>query len=263
MAARALADLAGSPGDGASLERLANALVSLQPVADAPLSAAASLVHARQATGAPLSTNALRLVAEALSGDAGPEVVDDLRRGHGAASAAGAPLSTAFSGVALMTRALGARHGRRIEVAVEGADLDVPETRIDAWRQAAHLITNLAAELSRQPAISLTFKVKAFRSAIVLETVLPADMRLSAADSIADALIRALDGDGASFDASPADALEQIAASLGGSLSLELLEGGRQRLSLVARRDILELTAPKLRSPARRPVRRAAPRRAA
>ena len=195
-AAAALASMAmaGDRPDSGGLSGLASSLKAL--AAEGLVAAsAAELVEARIASGSELSTNMLRLVAESLSSTTpDPLVVADTRRAVRNTPSTLAPLSTAFSGLSLITRALSARHGRDIDLTVAAEDVQVPEAQMDDWRQAAMLMACFALDASRKDVFQLAFKATAHSGAVSLSLGLPTDLRPSASTPVTELLADCLDG---------------------------------------------------------------------
>ena len=202
---------------------------------------AADLVRARIATSASLSGNMLRLVAESLAAPEHPEpILADIRKATRATPRSLAPLSMAFSGLSLITRALSARHGRDIGLTIAADVVEAPEDQMDDWRHAAMLMANFALDSSRLEDIHLHFEAHAYGAAVSLSVNLPNDVRIARVPNLADRLITGLTAP----DAQPAQPdtilpalaeLDLVASRLDGSLSIEPTGAGR-RLILLARR---------------------------
>ncbi len=277
-AAGALAAVALSAerSEHVTLSRLASTLKNLsgqtvpgQNISDASLAltSAVDLVEARVASQTELSTNMLRLVAESLSSAyPHPQMVADTRRAVHNTPWALAPLSSAFSGLTLITRALSARHGRDIDLTLEAEGVHAPEAQMDDWRQAAMLMARFALDTSRQEAFRLAFNATSHGGAVSLSLDLPSDLHPATSGPLADLLIAGLDGFPAN---SPSESealtafapLESIAARLGGSMALETTDKG-YRLILIARRVQGVATDPVVRREASRQARRLSAARA-
>ena len=204
-AARAVAKLAltsaqGRPDRLEALDAALNAVLKAPGGSTDAVAAAVELVALRRGQGEGLSTNMLRLIAESLRvADVDPSVATELRRAAAVPSGRPVPLSTAMSGISLLTRALSARQGRPLELLVSVGDAAVPESQLELWRQAAIALVKEGA---------------------------------------AEALIAALDGEASSVSGTSEDfgELDVLAAALGGSIALRASQDGQVRLCLLARR---------------------------
>ena len=266
-AAGALATLGLAPGPVA-VEPLAQALDQLVTAGDtrATTTAAAGLTAARHGADAPLTTHTLRLVAEALADPDpafAPAVEADLHRAALRTPRERAPLANAFSGLALLTRALAARTGRDFTLTVDAGEVSACADQLDHWRGAAMLMAEFILERTPDPTVAVALVARDAGGAISLSADLPASVRVQPAFSLADALMRALEDettDSMVIDtAGEFTALEAAARALGGSIAVETLADGRsQRLVLLAGRPAYPPFRPRLRAVSTRPVRRAA-----
>ena len=232
----------------------------------ATTAAAAGLTAGRHDAGAALTTHTLRLVAEALA-DPDPAhagaVEADLDRAALRTPRARVPLANAFSGLALLTRALAARTGRDFALTVEAGEVQACADQLDQWRGAAMLMAEFILERATDPTVAVTLVAREACGAVSLCVDLPASIHVQPAFSLADALMRALEDettDSMVIDtAGEFTALETAAAELGGSIAVETLADGQgQRLVLLAGRVAPPSVRPQLRIVSARPVRRAA-----
>ena len=254
---------------------LAPALTALEPLAEAldgliaagetrPAAlAAAGLSAARHAAGAPLTPHTLRLVADALADPASDAVAAELRRAALNTPRERAPLATAFSGLSLLTRALAARTGKDFTLDLDVGGVLAAADQLDPWRKAAMTMAEFI--LARAPGDTVSLALTATDSGagvIRLTAPLPAGVRVQAAFSVADALTRALADETAESmlidTTGEFAALEEAAAELGGSVAVETLADGGQRLVMLAGRPAYPPFRPRLRTVSTRPVRRAA-----
>lgn len=270
-AAGALARLASNPAAD-QLTSLADALADLADGTDAaaPERAAAELVAMRLAAGAPMTTHTLRLVADALSstalssadGERAATVTVELRRAATRTPLEQAPLATAFSGLALLTRALAARSGRDFSLAIDTGDILAASDQLDQWRHAALQMAEFILDRADDRALSVELVARAHAGGVSLSARLPAGLRIEPARSLADALLNALEDETAEpvlIDVSGEFAgLEAAAAALGGSVAIETLPDAGQRLVLLGGRPSRVRLQPRLRVVTASPVRRAA-----
>jgi len=270
-AARAVAKLAlnsahGRPDRLEALDAALNAVLKAPGGAPDGVAAAVELVARRRAQGEGLSTNALRLIAESLRvSDADPSVATELRRAAAVPSGRPVPISTAMSGISLLTRALSARRGRPLELVVSVGDTVAPDSQLELWRQAAIAMIKDALSRASADTVRLEIRVQAFASSIEMSVMIPGLDPAFAQDGPANALIAALDGEGpAAFHRSEDfGELDVLAAALGGSIALRSASDGQARLSLLARRDPVSRPFIARTPPQTRARRTAAARRAA
>lgn len=247
-AARAVAKLAlnaaqGRPERLDALETALNAVLTSPGGAPDAIAAAVELVAQRRAQGQALSTNTLRLIAKSLRiCDVDPDVALELRRAAAAPSGRPVPLSTAMSGVALLTRALSARMGRPLDVVVSVGDATAPESQLEFWRQAAISLIKAAASRADADVSRLEIRVETFHSAIAMSVAVPGTEDALPQTELADALIAALDGDEAAGQPLTVDhgELDVLASALNGSFASQTTADGRIRLRLLARREPTE-----------------------
>jgi|GEM_PF-6534934 len=270
-AARALAKLAlnsaqGRPDRLEALDAALNAVLKAPGGAPDAVAAAAELVAIRRSQGEGLSTNILRLIAESLRvSDIDPSVAAELRRAAAVPSGRPVPLSTAMSGISLLTRALSARQGRPLELVVSVGDVSAPESQLELWRQAAIAMVKEALARASADTSKLQIDVQSFATALEMSVTVPGlDPSLAQGRAI-DALIAALEDDGTHTATAPESFgdLDALAAALGGSITLQAATDGQVRLRLVARRDPAERSGIARTPPQTRAPRMAAARRAA
>lgn len=244
-AARAVAKLAlnavpNHPDRLEALDAALNAVLRAPGGAPDAVAAAAELVAIRRSNGEGLSTNVLRLIAESLRvGDVDPQVASEIRRAAAIPSGRPVPLSTAMSGISLLTRALAARHGRSLELLVSVGDTTGPESQLELWRQAAIALIKDALARGSDDVSRLEIRVKAFATAIEMSVAIPGLAPAHGSNGVIDALIAALEGD-ASLTPNPKETfgeLDALAKALKGSVSLGVSDSGEVRLILLARRD--------------------------
>ena len=270
-AARAVAKLAlnsahGRPDRLEALDAALNAVLKAPGGAPDAVAAAAELVAIRRSQGEGLSTNTLRLIAESLRvADVDPSVATELRRAAAVPSGRPVPLSTAMSGISLLTRALSARQGRPLELVVSVGDVSAPETQLELWRQAAIAMVKDALGRASADASRLEVQVLSFATAIEMSVTIPGLDPALAQGSAVDALIAALDGDGSTVSSASESfgELDSLAAALGGSITLRPTPDGQVRLSLLARRAPVDRSEVARTPPQTRAPRMAAARRAA
>ncbi len=243
-AARAVAKLAltsaqGRPDRLEALDAALNAVLKAPGGSTDAVAAAAELVALRRGQGEGLSTNMLRLIAESLRvADVDPSVATELRRAAAVPSGRPVPLSTAMSGISLLTRALSARQGRPLELLVSVGDAAVPESQLELWRQAAIALVKDALARTSTETARLEIRVESFATAIEMSATIPGLAPNSAHQGAAEALIAALDGEASSVSGTSEDfgELDVLAAALGGSIALRASQDGQVRLCLLARR---------------------------
>jgi len=270
-AARAVAKLAlnsahGRPDRLDALEAALNAVLKAPGGAPDAVAAATDLVALRRSQGEGLSTNVLRLIAEALRiSGVDPDVAVELRRAAAVPSGTPAPLSTAMSGIALLTRALSARRGRPLDLIVSAGEATAPESQLELWRQAAIAMVKEALARADSEILRLEIRVETFAMAMEMSVTIPSLSADHAHHGPADALIAALDGDIAeSATASESfGELDSLAAALDGSITFRASADGDVRLSLLARREPVDHSAIVRTPPQTRAPRMAAARRAA
>ena len=270
-AARAVAKLAlnaaqGRPDRLEALDAALNAVLKAPGGAPEAVAAAAELVTLRRAQGEGLSTNVLRLIAESLRvDDVDASVAVELRRAAAVPSGRPVPMSTAMSGISLLTRALSARQGRPLEVQVSVGDATAPESQLELWRQAAIAMVKDALTRASADTARLEIRVESFATATEMSVTIPGLPPASAHTGVTEALIAALDGEASPVSAPSGDfgELDVLAAALGGSIALRASNDGRVRLCLLARRDPAVQTAVARPTPQTRAPRMAAALRAA
>jgi len=206
------------------------------------------------------------LIAESLRvSDIDPSVAAELRRAAAVPSGRPVPLSTAMSGISLLTRALSARQGRPLELVVSVGDVSAPESQLELWRQAAIAMVKEALARASADTSKLQIDVQSFATALEMSVTVPGlDPSLAQGRAI-DALIAALEDDGTHTATAPESFgdLDALAAALGGSITLQAATDGQVRLRLVARRDPAERSGIARTPPQTRAPRMAAARRAA
>lgn len=270
-AARAVAKLAlnsaqGRPDRLDALDAALNAVLKAPGGAPDAVAAAAEVVTLRRSQGTGLSTNVLRLIAESLRGaHVDPSVALELRRAAAVPSGRPVPLSTAMSGIALLTRALSARQGRPLELVVSVGEAVAPEAQLELWRQAAIELVKGALSRSSADVSRLEIRVETFGRAMEMSVVIPGLAPEFADQGLADTLIAALEGDerlGETRFESFGE-LDMLATALGGSVALRASAAGEVRLSLLARREPTDRIASAPAPAQTRASRMAAARRAA